>query len=75
MSTEWVLKRLQKALSDQGRTVKSYFAEHTFEAEKRRLVSKCGKFALEWRTRLEPDKPKSNRNYEFASGIVLLVKL
>ena len=68
-------KRLMESkslLTDEFRTI---FGGIKFEPEKKRFISKDGKFALQWTTRRFPDKPVSSDNQQTSIGCVTVREL
>ena len=67
-----LLKRLKDAkyvLTDEYRKI---FKDAKFEFGNKRLLSKCGNYALQWQVRYYPDEPVSYENQQTNRGIVVV---
>ena len=68
-------KRLMSARSVLVRELYGLFNKHTFDFEQKRLVSSCGKYALQWRLRDKPNEPESYENQQTSIGGVFFIEL
>jgi hypothetical protein len=67
--------RLLSAKSCLRRNYGALFSTYSFESKKKRLVSGCGKFALQWKLRAFPESQISYENQQTNIGIVILEKV
>ena len=68
-------RRLHDARSCLIRELKPKFRNGKVDFHNKRLVSECGRYALQWRLRREPDKPESYENQQTNIGSVSFVVL
>jgi hypothetical protein len=74
-NTRLLVLRLRDALRALTPELRELFRECVFEEEKKRFLTQCGRLALQWRARLEPDEPESYDNQQTSTGTVVLVVL
>ncbi len=68
-------KRLREAISGLADWAWPAFKLPRFEFENKRLISSCGRYALQWKLRHRPDQPPSYHNLQTTCGIVVFVNL
>jgi len=64
--------RLLAAKSCLKADYRTLFSTYAFEYKKKRLVSGCGKYILQWKLRVSPEHPISYENQQTSIGIVTL---
>lgn len=71
--------QLKKRLNDAKSCLTSHYNKlmqgSTFDFINKRLVSKCGKYFLQWLVRFRPDKPESYENQQTRRGCVVLFEI
>ena len=67
-----LLKRLVSAKNCLGRSFWAFHKPWKFNFEQKHLMSKSGKFVLEWKTRRFPERPVSHENQQTSGGTVVL---
>lgn len=65
-----LLKRLKVAIPVLNPYLVNRFKSFTYDFPNKRLVSKCGLFALIWQVRERPDLPESYGNQQTSKGTV-----
>jgi hypothetical protein len=68
-------RRLRESVSCLINELRALFRGARFCFKTKRLISVCGKHALEYRIRLNPDLPESYQNQQTTRGCVVYVAL
>lgn len=68
-------QRLARAKSCLNDYYSKLMQNSVFDFENKRLVSKCGKYMLQWLVRFKPDAPISYENQQTNVGCVILVEI
>jgi hypothetical protein len=68
-------KRLAETRSCLDADIAKMFRPGVFDFERKRLVSNCGKYCLQWKVRQYPEKPTDYNNQQTSTGYVRLVEV
>jgi hypothetical protein len=70
-----LISRLLAAKSVLTNVCRRDFGKGNFDFDRKRLVSQCGTWALQWQTRLYPNEPESYENQQTSVGSVVVTWL
>ena len=68
-------ERLAQAKSVLNKTTATLFKDATYDFDNKRLVSKYGNYALQWKIRNNPEEPSSYANQQTNAGVVSLINI
>lgn len=68
-------ERFAQAKSVLDKTTATLFKDATYDFDNKRLVSKDGNYALQWKIRDNPEEPSSYTNQQTNAGVVSLINI
>lgn len=68
-------ERFAQAKSVLDKTTATLFKDATYDFDNKRLVSKDGNYALQWKIRDNPEEPSSYANQQTNAGVVSLINI